>query len=106
RLQPLAELTGEILVIEREPAFIDDEQRWAAIEAIFDAVEEICEHGGRGTRADQALGLERLHKGFAKMLALAVEQPAIGAADAVGPERLFQVVRLKEDGKPGDGALA
>jgi len=69
-------------------------------------VEEIGEHGGRGGRADQALGLERLHEGFAKMLALGVEQPAIGAADAIGPKRLFEVVRLKEDGESGERAFA
>jgi hypothetical protein len=36
------------------------------------------------------------------MLALGVEQPAIGAADAIGPKRLFEVVRLKEDGESGE----
>ena len=81
RLQPFAELAGEALVIEREPAFIDDQQRRAAVEPALDAVEEIGEHGGRRAGADQALGLERLHDGFAETLGLGVEQPAIGTAD-------------------------
>jgi hypothetical protein len=34
-------LPGKALVIEREPAFIDDEKGWAAIETVSDAMEEI-----------------------------------------------------------------
>ena len=47
-------------IVERQPAFVDDEQRRAAVEPAFDAMEEIGEHGGRGGGADQSLGLERL----------------------------------------------
>ena len=45
RLQPLAQLRGEAAIVEREPALVDDEQRRPAIEAPFDAMEEIGEHG-------------------------------------------------------------
>ena len=47
-------------------------------------MEQVGEHGRRRARADQALGLERLHRGFAKMLVLGVEQATIGASDAIG----------------------
>ena len=70
RLQPFAQLAGEAVVVERQPALVDDEQGRPAVEPVLDAVEEIGEHGGRGARADQALGLEGLDLGFAKPLAL------------------------------------
>ena len=76
RLQPFAQLAGKALVVQRKPAFIDDQQRRPAVEAVFDAMEEIGEHGGRSAGADQPLGLERLHRGVAKPLGLGVEQPA------------------------------
>ena len=47
-------------IVEREPAFVDDEERRPAVEPIFDTVEEIGEDGGRGAAADQPFGLERL----------------------------------------------
>src|SRR3546814_20710128 len=49
RLQPLTELAGEALDVEREPALVDDAECGAAVEAIFDPVAEIGEHGGCGT---------------------------------------------------------
>jgi hypothetical protein len=64
------------LVVEREPAFVDDEQRRRAVEPALDAVEEIGEHGGGRARADQPLGLERLHRRLAEMFGLGVEQPS------------------------------
>ena len=69
RLQPFAELPGEAVVVEREPAFVDDEQRRAAVEAVLDAMEEIGEHGRRRARADQPFGLEGLDRRLAEMLA-------------------------------------
>ena len=59
RLQPFAELPGEAGVVEREPAFVDDEQGRPAVEPVADAVEEIGEHGGRRAGADQALPSRR-----------------------------------------------
>ena len=90
RLQPLAQLRGEARVVEREPALVDDQQRRPAVEAAFDAMEEIGEHGGRRAGADQALGLEGLHRGLAEPLGLGVEQPAVRTADAIGLQRLLQ----------------
>ena len=48
RFQPFAQLRGKALVVEREPAFVDDEQGGRAVERRFDAVEEIGENGRRG----------------------------------------------------------
>ena len=59
RLQPFAELAGKALVVEGEPAFVDDEQRRPAVEPLFDAMEQIGEHGGRGAGADQTLRSRR-----------------------------------------------
>ena len=64
--QPFAQLAGETLVVEREPAFIDDDQARRPDEPTFDAMEEIGENGGRGGRADQPFGLEGLDVGFAQ----------------------------------------
>ena len=49
------------------------------------------------TGADQSLGFEDLNIGFAQMLGLGIEQPAIGAANTVWSERLFQIVGLEEN---------
>ena len=106
RLQPFAQLRGEAAVVEREPALVDDEERRAAVEPAFDAMEEIGEYGAGGAGADQALGLERLHGRLAEPLALGVEQPAIGAADAVRPQRLLELRGLQQHGKPGQRPLA
>lgn len=74
-------------IVEREPAFVDDEEGRTPVEPAFDPVEEIGEHGGRGRRADQAFGLESLNRGVADPLGLGVEQPAPGAFDAIGLQR-------------------
>ncbi len=94
RLQPLAKLAGKALVVQGKPAFIDDQQRRAAVEAVFDAMEEIGEHGRRSAGADQPLGFEHLHRGDAEPLGLGVEQPAVSAADAIGLQRAFERLRL------------
>ena len=83
-------------IVEGEPAFVDDEQGRAAVEPVLDAVEEIGEHGGRGAGADQPFGLEGLDVGLAEPLGLGVEQPAAGAADAIGLQRLLQRVGLQQ----------
>ena len=83
RLEPFAQLRGEAAIVEREPAFVDDEQRRPTIEAAFDAMEEIGEYGGRGAGADQTFGLESLDGRLAETLGLGVEQPAVGTADAI-----------------------
>jgi hypothetical protein len=72
------------LVVEGEPAFIDDQQRGPPIEPGVDAMKEIREDGGGRAGADQPLGLEGLDVGLAKALGLGVEQPAPRAADAIG----------------------
>ena len=69
RLQPFAQLAGKAAIIERKPAFVDDEQGGPAVEAVLDAVEEIGEDRRRGARADQPFGLEGLDLGFAEPLA-------------------------------------
>src|SRR3546814_18177079 len=47
RLEPLAKLACKALVVEREAAFIDNQQRRSPVGAVFDAVEEV---GGDGRR--------------------------------------------------------
>jgi len=73
RLQPTRELTGEALVVQRQPAFVDDQQRRPAIEAVFDAMKEIGEHGGRSAGADQP-SVSNTCPSVAKPLGLGVEQ--------------------------------
>src|SRR3546814_13975351 len=55
RLQPFLELVAEHLVVEREPALVDQDQRRAPVETPPDPVEEIGEHCGRRRGADQVL---------------------------------------------------
>lgn len=95
--RPFAKLTREALVIEGEPAFVNDQQRRSAVETILYAMEEIGEHGGRGARADQSFGFERLDRCLAKIFGFGVEQAPVRAADAVGPERLLEIVGLQQD---------
>src|SRR3546814_14114038 len=49
--------------------------------------------------------LEGLDVAFSEMLGLGVEQPSVRTAHTIRPERLFEFVRLKQDGKPGQRAL-
>ena len=39
---------AKLVIIEREPAFIDDQQGRPAVEPVLDAVEQIGKHGRRG----------------------------------------------------------
>ena len=96
RLQPLAELAGKPFVVEREPAFVDDEQGRPAVEPAFDAMEEIGEHGRRGAGPDQPLGLEGLDARLAETFGLGIEQPAIGSAEAIGLQGALQGLRLQQ----------
>jgi hypothetical protein len=66
--QPLPNLPRETRFVEREPPFIDDEERRPSLEPVFDAVEVIGENGERRTPADEAFRLEHLHIGRAKPL--------------------------------------
>src|SRR3546814_6424990 len=43
RLEPLAKLACKALVVEREPAFIDNQQRRSPVEAVFDAGDTVGE---------------------------------------------------------------
>ena len=105
RLQPFAELAGEAVIVEREPAFVDDDQGGTAVEAILDAVEEIGEDGGRRATADQPFGLEGLHLGVAQVLGLGVEQPAPWTADGIGLQGLLQRAGLQQHREAGERPL-
>src|SRR5690606_41821067 len=76
RFQPFAELAGEALVVQRQPAFVDDEQRRAAVEPVADSVEEIGEHGGGRPGSDKSLDLKRLHGGAARSAEHTFELPS------------------------------
>ena len=105
RLQPLTQLTGKFLVIERQPPFIDDEQGWPAIKPSFNAMEQIGKDGRRDRRTDQPIGLKDLDGAFAKTLELCIKQPAIGPPEAIGLEGALQHIRLKKRTKTRQGPL-
>ena len=65
RFEPFAQLRGKSRIVEREPAFVDDEQSGRAVERRFDPVKEIGENGRRGGGADQPFRLEALDFGVA-----------------------------------------
>ncbi len=83
-------------VVEREPAFIDDQQCRPAVEPAFDAMKEIGQHGRRGRGSDQALGLKGLNVGLSQPLGFGIEQAAIGPAEAIGLQRALQRLRLQQ----------
>jgi len=62
------------LVVQRQPAFVDDQQRRPTVEAILDAMKEIGEYGGCGSGADQPSVSNTCTGGVAKPLGLGVEQ--------------------------------
>src|SRR3546814_13701377 len=72
---------------------------------MLDAVKEIENYCRCGIGADQSFGLEGLDVAFSEMLGLGVEQPSVRTAHTIRPERLFELVRLKHDGKTGQRAL-
>ena len=89
-LQPFAELAGEPLVVEREPAFIDDQQRRTPVETRLDAMEEIGKNRRSSPGPDQALRLEYLDSAVAEPLGLGVEQAPKGTTQAVRLERALE----------------
>src|SRR5260370_1119356 len=90
----------------RKPALVDNQQGGAAVEPAFDTVEQIGQHRGPGTGADQSFGLEGLDGGLAEPFGLGVEQPAPGSADAIGLQCALQRTGLEQDRQPGQRALA
>jgi len=93
------------VIVEGEPALVDDEQGGPPIEAVFDAVEEIGEDSGRGAPADQTLGFESLNLGLAETLALRIEQSSPGTAHGIGLQGLLERIRLQKDRKARDRPL-
>lgn len=105
RLEPFLELAPEHLVVEREPAFVDQDQRRPAVEAPRYAVEQIGEDRRRRRGADKAFGLERLKVARAERLGIAVEQAAIGSGERIGLKRALEIGRLDQYREPGERAL-
>jgi len=105
RLQPLPELAGEPVIVEREPAFVDNEQRGAPIEPILDAVEEVRQDSRRRACPDQPFGFEGLDIRLAEALRFRVEQSSPGTPDRIGLQGLLQRVRLQQDRKARDCPL-
>ena len=68
-------------------------------------MEQIGQDGCGRSGADQALGLEGLHVRLADPLGLGVEQPAPRPADAIGRERLLELLALQQDREAGQRAF-
>ena len=83
RLEPFPQLRAKRRIVEREPALVDDQQCRPAIQASFDAMEQIGEHGGSRGGANQPLGLESRNVGLAETFGFSVQQPAPRAADTI-----------------------
>ena len=64
RLQPFAQLRREAVIVEREPAFVDDQERWPSIQTVADPMEEIRKDGRRRAAADQPFGFKGLDRSF------------------------------------------
>ena len=98
-------MAGKVLVIKREPAFIDNEQGRPAVETVSDAMEEIGKHRGCGASANQSFGLESLNRCFAKTLEFRIQQSAVGPAQAIRLQAPLQRVRLEQHRQACQGAL-
>ena len=92
RLEPLPELGGKGRAVEDQPAFVDYDQRRAAVEPSLDPVKEIGEYGARRARANKAFRLEDLNAGTAKPLFLGIEQLSPRSAQAPGEERRLELL--------------
>ncbi len=104
-LEPLADLRSERVVIERKPAFIDNQKRGTTGKASFDSVKEIGKNGRCAAATDQTFGFECLDIGTTKMLLFGIKQSAPGAAYTVWLQSLFEPLRLQEHCKAGEGSL-
>ena len=99
-LQPLPQLGAEAGVVEREPAFVHDDQGGASVQTRLDAMEEMGEHGGGCRRSDEAFGLERLDRAGSEVFVVAVKQPPPGAFQGEGGDGALHQAALNEGGEP------
>ena len=69
-------------------------------------MEQVGQDGCGRASTDQALGLESLNRRLPKPFSFGVEQTAPRPADAVGGERLLELLGLQQDGKTRERAFA
>ena len=106
RLQPLADAPGEGRIVEEHPRFIEHQQRRRAVEALLEPAEQIAQHRQhRGAPVHQLFHLEALHRRIAQPVVIGIEQPAAGATQDVGLQRLAQLIRLQQHREAGERAL-
>ena len=106
RLQPFADARREQWIVEKHPGFIEHQQRRPAIEASLEAMEQIGQHR-QHQRLDlhQAVHLEVHDIAQRQRVRGAVQQPAVGAFQRVGVQRLAQLVGLHQHREAGQRAL-
>jgi len=68
-------------------------------------VEQVGEDGGRRASLKQTFGLEGGNRSIAEIFGLRVEQPPVGAADAIGLQGELEFTGLEQDGQAGQGAF-
>ena len=106
-LEPLPDAGGEVRVVEEEPGLIQDQERRPAVESLLQAVEEIGEHRQHRTLlVHELLHLEAERRAQLEPVTVRVEQPAEGAVEGIGMQRLLECVGLQQDGEPCQRPLA
>ena len=105
RLQPLTELAGKVRIIKSEPALVDDEQRWTAVEAAYRSGETDKTALPAQRRCRSIRRSQRPERRSAEVLILGIEQSVIGTAEAIGLERPLQNIRLEKNRKAREGPL-
>jgi len=93
-LQPFADAGGEQRVVEVHPRLVQDQQRRPAVEAGFQAVEQVGQQRQNDAGlAHQRLGLEGLHVGQGEPVLGGIQQAAKRPLQGVGCPRWLRVER-------------
>nr|GEU28173.1 hypothetical protein [Tanacetum cinerariifolium] len=105
-LEPLADLVAERRVAQHDPRFVDHDHRRLAVQAAFDAAEQVQQHRQRKlfTEVHQLLDLEGGEGGQVQAIFLGVEQVAHQPVHRVLPERRADILVLDGERKLGQGA--
>jgi len=90
----------EPMIVEREPAFVDDDECGTAVEPILYAVEEIERTAGAATASDQPFGLEGLNLSTTQMFCLGVEQAAPCPPTVYGCRACFSALDCSRTARP------
>src|SRR5665213_4269099 len=95
--QPFADARGKKRIIQIDPGFIQNEERWPSGEACLQPMKEIGQNRQNDTRlVHQAFGFEALNICQSKPIFGRVQQLSERAFQRVGQKRRFERIRLEQ----------